>query len=462
MNRVRLLVIGGGPAGYVAAIRAAQLGAEPVLVEGAELGGTCLNRGCVPTKSLIESTGLLKSMGSAGKHGIKVKGVSVDLPAMVGRKDEVARFLRESLGVLLAERGVDVRPGWARFAGPREAIIAADGTEDRVAFEQAIICTGSVPWVPPLPGFDLPGVIGSDEALNPDAVPATLAVIGGGAVGCEFATIYNALGAKVTLIELLPSLIPTEDAELGDALRFYLEAQGVQVMTGAKVEGIAQAGGSLEVKVASEASERAVRADRVLAAIGRRPRTQGLQLEQAGVSVGRRGEISVDASMRTNVQGIYAAGDVTGGILLAHVGFEQGVVAAENAMGRSARYDGGGVPRCIYTEPEVAGVGLTEAAAREEGYEVAVGRFPFQNSGRALAMAKPEGFVKVVAEAGSGQLLGMHIIGPHATELIAEAALALHHGSTVDDIVKVIHAHPTLAEAVKEACLDTRGEAIHK
>jgi dihydrolipoamide dehydrogenase len=488
MKKSALLIIGGGPAGYVAALRAAQLGARPLLVEAAELGGTCLNRGCIPTKSLVESTGLLRRMAGAGEHGIKVGRVSVDLGAMVGRKDRVTRALREALGVLLPDRGVEIVAGRAVFTGPREVAVrtgggageipgeeatgragegrgkdAALGTdEERISFEQAIICTGSVPWTPPIPGLDLPGVIGSDEALSPSEIPESLAVIGGGAMGCEFASIYRNLGSRVTLIELLPALVPTEDAELGEALRFYLEAAGVRVLTGARVERVEASGGGLAVHLATESGRETVQVARVLAAVGRRPNTASLNLAAAGVATGRRGEIPVDAAMRTNVPGLFAAGDVTGGILLAHVGFEQGVVAAENAMGVASRFSPGIVPRCVYTEPEVAAVGLTEAAAVAEGYEVAVGRFPFANSGRAMAMGAPEGFVKVVAEAGSGQLLGVHIIGPHATELVAEAALALHHGTSIEDVARLIHAHPTLSEAFKEAVLDARGEAIHK
>ncbi|HEY3315418.1 MAG TPA: dihydrolipoyl dehydrogenase [Bacillota bacterium] len=483
MRQTKLLIVGGGPAGYVAALRAAQLGAKPLLVEVAELGGTCLNRGCVPTKSLIESSGLYRAIAgaTATQHGITVTGASVDLGVMVRRKEEVTRTLRDALGVLLPSRGIEIIPGRARFVGPREVAVQSGGAattagggghEERVSFEQAVICTGSSAWQPPIPGLELPGVIGSDEALVPTDVPPTLAVIGGGAVGCEFATIYASLGSKVTIIEMLPGLIPTEDAEMGQALQYYMEARGVRVITGARVELVerldpasdveAGGGAALRIRLATPSGPQTVDVARVLAAIGRRPNTAGLNLEAAGLAAGRRGEIPVDATMRTSVPGIFAAGDVTGGILLAHVAFEQGIVAVENALGRRSRFSQGIIPRCIYTDPEVSAVGMTEAAAREEGYEVAVGRFPFSNSGRALAMAKSEGLVKVVAESGSGQLLGVHIIGPHASELIAEAALALHHGSTIDDFAQVIHPHPTLTESVKEAVLDCRGEAIHK
>lgn len=477
MTRAELLIIGGGPAGYVAALRAAQLGAKSLVVEAAELGGVCLNRGCVPTKSLIESAGLYRTItGAARRHGINVDGVAVDLGVMVRRKEEVGRTLRDALGVLLPSRGIEIVSGWARFTGPHEVALqpsaAAGGPEDRVSFEQAVICTGSSPWLPPIPGLDLPGVIGSDEALVPVDIPASLAVIGGGAVGSEFATIYAGLGSRVTVIEMLPDLIPTEDAEMGRALRYYMEAQGITVITGARVELVERLdpatdlesgnGGALRIRLATAGGPRTVDVQRVLAAIGRRPNTAGLDLAAAGLTAGRRGEIPVDDGMRTSVPGIFAAGDVTGGILLAHVAFEQGMVAVENALGRQTRFRHGIVPRCIYTDPEVAAVGMTEAAAREEGYEVAVGRFPFTNSGRALAMGRSEGLVKVVTEKATGQLLGVHIIGPHASELIAEAALALHHGSAIDDFARVIHPHPTLTEAVKEAVLDARGEAIHK
>ncbi len=467
MRKTSLLILGGGPAGYVAALRATQLGIRPLLVEAADLGGTCLNRGCVPTKSLVESSGLLHRIAEAGRHGIKVGKVGLDLGAMVTRKDEVARALRESLAVLLPDKGVEILPGRAVFTGPREVMVTAAGAAgEPISFDQAIICAGSVPWAPPIPGLDLPGVIGSDEALSPAKVPASLAVIGGGAVGCEFAGIYGNLGAKVTIIELLPTLLPAEDPELGEALKFYLEARGVRVLTGARVERLekveTEAGAWLVVRVAQESGPVRVETEQVLAAIGRRPNTAELDLAAAGVAAGPRGEIAVDDAMRTSVPGIFAAGDVTGGILLAHVAFEQGVVAAENAAGRASRFSAGIVPRCVYTEPEVASVGLSEAAAAGEGYELAVGRFPFANSGRAMAMGAPDGLVKVVVEADGGQLLGVHIIGPHATELIAEAVLALHHGSTIDDFAHLIHAHPTLSEAVKEAVLDARGEAIHK
>ncbi len=470
MKPTDLLIIGGGPAGYVAALRAAQLGAKPLVVEAAELGGVCLNRGCVPTKSLIESAGLYRTItGAAREHGISVSGVAIDLDAMVKRKAGVSRTLSDALAVLLPSRGIEIIPGRARFTGPHEVAIAPD---ERVSFGKAIVCTGSSPWHPPIPGLDLPGVIGSDEALAPSDIPASLAVIGGGAVGCEFATIYAVLGCQVTIIEMLQSLVPTEDAEISQALQYYMEAQGITVITGARVELVERLepatdaqtgeGTALRIRLATPGGSRTVDVQRVLAAIGRRPNTAGLDLQAAGITVGRRGEIPVDGGMRTSVPGIFAAGDVTGGILLAHVAFEQGIVAAENALGRQVSFRQGIVPRCIYTDPEVAAVGMTEAAALDEGYDVAVGRFPFTNSGRAMAMGRPEGFVKAVTEKAGGQLLGVHIIGPHASELIAEAALALHHGSTIDDFAQVIHAHPTLTEAVKEAVLDARGEAIHK
>lgn len=465
----RVLIIGGGPAGYVAALRAAALGGAVTLVERQHLGGTCLNRGCIPTKALLEGVRVLETVRHAERFGIRVGEPALDLPAFFGRKENVVLTLRQGVQGLLRKAGVRVLAGTAELIGAGKALVrSAAGELQEVTADAVILATGSQPVPLPLPGAEDPAVLNSDTALALAAPPASIAIVGGGAVGLEFATIFHGLGARVTILEALPRLAPGEDVAISQALGRALVAKGIEVHCDARLQAIerlpAAPGTAPRFALQAHVGDalRRIEAEQVLIAVGRRPVTAGLGLEAAGVRTDARGFIPVDAHMATNVPGIYAAGDVVGGPLLAHVAYQEGTVAAENAMGLDSTMSYKVVPRCIFSDPEVAAVGLTEAEAAAQGRQVKVGRFSFAASGKALAMGEGSGFVKVVTDAALGEVVGVHIIGPHATDLLGEAVVALHMEATAEELAFAIHGHPTLAEAVKEAAADALGLAIHQ
>ena len=452
---MKIVVIGGGPGGYVAAIRAAQLGAEVTLIERDRMGGTCLNVGCIPTKALLRTAELLTEARDAAKHGVIATPV-LDFPAAQAAKTAVVDKLVGGVEGLMKVNKVRVVRASARFTGPKSLV--ADGED--VPFDKVIIASGSVPAMPPIPGADGPACVDSTGALAFDSPPERLVIVGGGVIGVELASIYAAMGTQVSIVEMLDEILPPMDRELAAALRAKLVGAGLSIRTGATVLRIEPRGAGASVMVKDGDATLALEADKVLVAVGRRANTEGLGLDAAGVTLDR-GCIEVDAGQRTNVEGIYAIGDCTGGAMLAHVASAQGEVAAENAMGGAASYDGRTNPSCVYTNPELAGVGLTEEQARAgRGDGVRVGRFPLAANGKALILGG-EGMVKVIADAEFGKILGVHIFGPRATDLIAEAAVAIGAEATLDDVAAVIHAHPTVAEAVREAVLATLGRAIH-
>ena len=456
-----LCVIGAGPGGYVAAIKAAQLGLKTIVVERDELGGVCLNRGCIPTKAMLRSANLFETFKQAADFGILADNVRVDFGQVIARRDKIVKQLTGGVGTLLQSNGIELVRGAATLLGPGRVRVSGDqGGEIQV--KSVILATGSAPARLPIPGADGPGVIDSDGALALTSVPARLLIIGGGAVGCEWANVFHAFGSKVTLVELLPNLLPVEDEEMGKALGRSFSRRGIDVRTGAKVERIeeGQDGARLCTVVDNAGKAEQVAVDLVLIGVGRRPVTDGLGLEQAGVKL-ERGWVIVDDQLRTNLDGVYAIGDLTAKKLLAHLASHQGIVAAENAAGHGATMDYKVVPGCTYTHPEVASVGLTEAQARAAGHDVQVGRFPFSASARAMTAGDTEGLVKVVADAKYGELLGVHIIGPEASEMIPESALALRLEATLEDVTATIHAHPTLGEATMEAALAATGASIH-
>jgi len=456
-----LIVIGGGPGGYVAALRAAQLGARVALVEAGEIGGVCLNVGCIPTKALLWSAEVYHLVAEAARFGVRTGPPEADWPAMQARKAEVVGKLVGGVRMLLQRAGVEVIPGRARFSGP--GVLAVEGPDGAATLSapRIIIATGSSPLPLPIPGSDLPGVLDSTGALALEALPESLLVVGGGAVGLEFATLFATLGVRVTVVEMLPRLAPLADTDVGEALRMALLLQGARVHVNTRIVALeAAAGGALRARLAGAEGETSVEAEKVLLAAGRRPHVEGLGLEAAGVRYDRKG-IQVDERMATSAPGVYAVGDVVGGTMLAHVAMHQGVVAAENALGHPARMRDQAVPSCIFARPEAASVGLTEQAAREQGYDVRIGRFPFNGNGKAIAQGEVEGFVKVVAEARYGALLGLHIVGPHASDLVLEGALGLTLETTLDEIAATIHPHPSLGEAVAEAGLAALGRALH-
>src|SRR6266852_3468162 len=450
-----VVVIGGGPGGYVAALRAAQLGASTAIVEKDRMGGTCLVRGCIPTKALLQSTEVY-SLAKAGEaFGLVTGNVGFDWPTAQKRKTQVVDQLVKGVEGLLKAGGVTSFSGAARLAGKGQ--VAIDG--QTINAKDIVIATGSAISRIPLKGAEL--TIDSDRILELKEVPGRLAVIGGGVVGMEFAAMFAALGTKVTVLEMLPQVLPMVDADLVTVYTKHLAGLGGDVHTNAKVEQVAKHNGSLQVRFSSGGEGGSVDADQVLLAVGRVPYTQGLEAENAGVKL-ERGRVVVDEHLHTSADGVWAIGDVIGGIMLAHVASYEGLCAVDNIVGHANRVpDYHAAPNCIYTDPEIAHVGLGEKDAKDQGLDVKIGRFPFAASGRALTLGQSEGFVKVIADALSGRLLGVHIIGPRATDLIAEATLAVQNGLPLEQLGLTIHAHPTLPESLMEAALAAQGRAIH-
>jgi len=453
-----LVVIGAGPGGYPAAIRAAQLGASVALVEKEQLGGTCLNWGCIPTKTLIASAELFERIKSAGSMGLRADGASFDYAAIAQRKDEVVQKLRNGVQQLLKANDVTLFPGTASFESRnRMRVEPASGEPQVLAVGKTIIATGSTSA---MPGF-LPKhsrVVESRGFLGLRQLPASVLVLGGGIIGCEFACMLAQLGVQVTVVELLEDIVAVVDADVRRELRRHMEKSlGIRILTGVTLADITADDKSVRGRVGEETLE----ADLLLASLGRKPVTQSLRLENAGLATNERGFLEVDAYGRTRAATIYAIGDVTGGPLLAHVATAQGLVAATNACGHGLRKNETVVPNCVFTSPEIGTVGLSEQDAQKQGRKVKTGKYLMGSLGKALAMGEPVGFVKWLADAETDQLLGAHAIGPHATDLIAEAAVAIRAELTTADLARTIHAHPTLAEAWMEAAHALLGEPIH-
>src|SRR2546421_3216836 len=450
-----VVVIGGGPGGYVAALRAAQLGARTAILEKERMGGTCLVRGCIPTKALLQSSELYTLAKDGASFGVVADKVGFDWSKAQTRKGAVVDQLVKGVEGLLKAGSVSSYKGSARLTGKGGVAVSGDQLEAK----DIIIATGSAVAHIPLPGAEL--TIDSDQILELKEAPRRLAVIGGGVVGMEFAAMFAALGSKVTVLEMLPQVLSMVDADLVTVYAKHLAKLGGEIHTNSKVSEVVKRNGGLQVNFSTGGEGGSVDADQVLLAVGRVPYTQGLEAEKAGVKL-ERGRVVVDDHLRTTAEGVWAIGDVIGGIMLAHVASYEGVCAVENIAGRADRVpDYHAAPNCIYTDPEIAHVGLGENEAKEKGIAVKIGRFPFAAAGRALTLGQTEGFVKVVADAGSGKLLGAHIIGPRATDLIAEATLAIQNGLTLEQIDLTIHAHPTLPDSLMEAALAAQGRAIH-
>jgi len=450
-----VVVIGGGPGGYVAALRAAQLGARTAIVEKDRMGGTCLVRGCIPTKALLQSSEVYTQAKGGAPFGLVADNIGFDWGVAQKRKTAVVDQLVKGVEGLLKAGGVTSLKGPARLAG--KGVVDVGG--DQVQAKDIVIATGSAIARIPLKGAEL--TIDSDQILELKEVPRRLAVIGGGVVGMEFAAMFAALGCKVTVLEMLPQVLAMVDSDLVAVYTKHLNGLGGEIHTDSKVSEVVKQNGALQVRFSSGGEGGAVDADQVLLAVGRAPYTQGLDAEKAGVKL-ERGRVVVDQRLHTDADGIWAIGDVIGGIMLAHVASYEGVCAVENIVGHSERVpDYHAAPNCIYTDPEIAHVGLGEKEAKEKGITVKVGKFPFAAAGRALTLGQTEGFVKVVADAESGKILGAHIVGPRATDLIAEATLAVQNGLTLEQVDLTIHAHPTLPESFMEAALAAQGRAIH-
>lgn len=457
-----VVVVGGGPGGYVAAIRAAQLGGKVTLIEKNKLGGTCLNVGCIPTKVLLHAAEALTEAKHMDNLGIQVSVNGIDWKAVQSRKEAVTNQLVNGVTGLMKANKIRVIEGTASFASKTALeVVKKDGTKENVPFDKVILATGSVPAVPPIPGVkENAACVDSTGALAFDHVPETLLVIGGGVIGMELATAYSRFGAKVTVVEAMPKLLPMMDGELTAMLRKKMEASGVTILTEAKVQSVEAAPVGAKVQVEVGGKVESYEAEKVLVAVGRRTDTEALGLDKVGIAHDR-GRITVNDKMETNVPNIYAIGDCLGKVMLAHVASAQGEVAAENALGETAVYDGKTNPSCVYTDPEFAGVGLTEEKAKEEGIAYQVGKFPLMANGKALIMNGGEGMIKFIIGKEYGEVLGVHILGPRATDLIGECALAIGMEATVDEIYATIHAHPTVTEAVREAALAATKRAIH-
>lgn len=463
MSKYDVAVIGGGPGGYVAAIRAAQLGGKVALIEEREVGGTCLNRGCIPTKALLASSELLSKIRGSEEFGIKVERVSFDISKVFARKDAAVKRLVKGVEFILQKRKVDLIRGRGKILSAGSVEVTRDGQKEIIETSNIIIATGSEPALIPVFNIDRRNVITSDEALELEHIPKTLLIVGSGAIGSEFACFFNALGTDVIVVEMLHQMLPTEDSEIARRLQLEFKKRKIKIVTGDGIKSVDIEG---EGKVVSTLSSgKLFETEMVLVAIGRSLNSKEIGLEEVGVKTGR-GKILVDDRMETNVPGIYAIGDVVGGIMLAHVASREGIVAVNNCIGRPSRIDYRVVPACIYTQPEVASIGLRETSelgqtASKEGYEIKVGKFPFSASGKAVCIGEPIGFVKIIADAKTNKVLGVHIIGPHVTDLIGEVALAMQGGMPVEEIANTIHAHPTLCETIMEAAEDVDNLAIH-
>ena len=459
-----IVVIGAGPGGYVAAIRAAQLGYSTACVEEGNLGGVCLNIGCIPTKALLESAAMISHLGHAKDFGITVGEIKTDLAQAVKRSRQVSERLVKGIGFLFKKNKVTHVAGRGRLAGKGKVeVTGKDGKKQTVTAKHVIIATGSRPRDLPFLKIDHDRVWDSTDAMMAQQPPKTLAIVGAGAIGCEFADVYAAFGTQVTIIEVAERILPLEDRDCSAVVEKSYRKRGMNVLTGTKLEKaeIGKDGVKLTVKT-PKGETQVIEAERVLSAIGRAPLVEDIGLKEAGVKLDERGFIAIDRQMKTNVEGIYAIGDVAGPPLLAHKGSHEGVQCVEAIHGDPhAGIDYGNIPNCTYCHPEVASVGLTEEQAREKGYDVEVGSFPWTANGRALTAGETEGFVKIIRDKKYSELLGAHIVGPHATELIAEFVVGRHLESTAEEMDRAIHPHPTLSEAIGEAALASLGHALH-
>jgi dihydrolipoamide dehydrogenase len=457
---VRLTILGAGPGGYVAAIRAAQLGAEVTVIEESEVGGTCLNWGCIPTKTLIASAEVLHKAKNAADFGLELAGnVSPNIIKIMERKRKVVDTQVKGIRGLLKSWGIKLMEGRGVIINPKKIrVTLKDGSTQEIDTDKIIIATGSKPAQIPVFPFDGKRILSSDHAVNLDVIPKSLLIVGAGVIGCEFAFIYREFGSEVTMVEMLPRAVSTEDEEISALLERELKKNRIKLITNTGVQKV-------DVKdngvTATLTDGKTIDAEKVLVSIGRSVNTRNIGLDNIGVNTGKRGEIFVNEKMETNIEGVYAVGDVVGGIMLAHLASKQGLAAAENATGGNAaiRYDV--VPAAIFTRPEIASVGLREHQVKDKNIKYKVGRFQFRALGKAHAMGEISGMFKIISEESTDKILGAHIIGPHASDLIHEIAVAMEGGLTVKDIAHTIHAHPTLAEGIMEAAEDVHGMAVH-
>ncbi|QQN81245.1 dihydrolipoyl dehydrogenase [Bacillus toyonensis] len=456
----KLVVIGGGPAGYVAAITAAQTGKDVTLIDEADLGGTCLNVGCMPTKSLLESAEVYNIVNHAQRFGVLVdkQSISIDWNQIQTRKSQIVVQLVQGIQYLMKKNKIKVIKGKGKFETDHRLRVTQRNKEAIVDGEQFIIAAGSEPTELPFAPFDGEWILNSSHAMSLENIPASLLIVGGGVIGCEFASIYSRLGTKVTIVEMAPQLLPGEDEDIASILREKLENDGVEIFTGAALKGLNNY--KKQASFEYEGSMHELTPEFVLVSVGRKPRVQDLGLEKAGVQFSNKG-ITVNEHMQTNIAHIYAAGDIIGGIQLAHVAFHEGTTAALHESGEDVKVNYHAVPRCIYTAPEIASVGLSEKGAREQYGDILIGEFPFTANGKALILGEQMGKVKVIVEPKYQEIVGISIIGPRATELIGQGTVMIHTEVTADIMRDYIAAHPTLSEAIHEALLQAVGHAVH-
>jgi dihydrolipoamide dehydrogenase len=457
-----VIVVGAGPGGYVAAIRAAQLGLKAAVVEREHLGGICLNWGCIPTKALLRNAEIVNLLKRGDEFGISFDTPpKVDYAAAQKRSRQVAERLSKGVGFLLRKNQVDHIAGEGHLRSANTVEVSPGG-QVLQATKGIILATGARPRL--FPGLQADGqrVLTYRQALAQTTVPKRIIIVGAGPIGVEFAYIYRAYGSEVTILEMMPRAVPLEDEEISAELEKALKRQGIQLRTGTKVEGVDVSNEGVSVRASGPSGPETFAAEQVLVAVSIQPNSENLGLESVGVAT-QKGWVQVDGYLRTNIPGIYAIGDLTGKMALAHVASHQGIVAAEHIAGHETRplEDYTFMPRCVYCQPQIASLGLTEAQAKEKGHQIKVGRFPFQANGKALGLAEREGFVKVIADAKYGEILGVHMIGPEVTELLPEFTLARSWEFTVNEIAHTVHAHPTLSEALMEAALAVEGLSIH-
>jgi len=453
-----VVVIGGGPGGYVAAIRAAQLGAKVAVVEKDKLGGTCLNRGCIPTKALLAAAEKLENVKEAADFGIEVGEPKVNFKRVQERKREVTKKLVDGIHFLFEKNKVELIQGTANIVSKNEIEIQGNEEIEKISCKNMIIATGSSPALIKSLGYNGETVITSEEALELEEIPKNILIVGAGVIGCEFATFLNSMGTKVTMVEAMANALPMLDKELSRRMQTTLKKKNIEIRTKTMIKKIRETEDGIEAELDNG---EIVKADKALISIGRSLNTRGLGIEEVGVEITGKGVIIVNDKMETNIEGIYAVGDIVGKLQLAHVASFQGAVAAENIMGKNKEMKYGAVPSCIFTTPQIGSVGITIEQAKGKGLAVNIGKFNFMANGKALSMGEAEGVVKIIADKETDVVLGVHIMGPHASDLIAEAALAVEKGLTVEDLYNTIHAHPTLAEAVMEAAEAVHGMCIH-
>lgn len=464
MKNYDVVVIGAGPAGYVCAIRAAQLGQKTAIIDKRWLGGVCLNIGCIPSKALLKNAEVAHTLRERGKEfGFSLENLTFDYGVAVKRSRKVSNRLTKGVGFLMKKNDIDVHMGTAKFTSQNSLEVTdSEGQTDTLQAKNIVIASGASVIVPNGWQIDGDNILTYEEAILQEKLPESVVVIGSGAIGVEFATIWNSYGVEVTIVEMLPNIVPLEDEEVSTELSKAFKKQGINVLTNHKVTSLAAKDGSVEVVVEIEGETKTLTADQALVAIGVIPNTQNLGLENLGVDISDKGTIEIDERMSTSVPGIWAIGDVTGKLMLAHVGSAQGIICAENIAGvETINLDYDMLPKVTFSTPQVASFGLTEQVAKERGYEVNIGRFPFQANGKALGLGESTGWVKIITDAKYGEILGAHMIGPEVTELLPELTLAQMMEITTAEIARNVHAHPTLSEMLMEAAHGAEGHSIN-